>query len=70
MTQKIASKILIRAEENATGGHFNLTVTTKSGRQYGSWDEDINLEDEDFMEIYEDDSFTYIPYSEIESIQA
>ena len=70
MTQKIINKILVRAEENARAGHFNITVTTKSGRQYSSWDEDINTEDEDFLEIYEDDSFTYIPYSEIESLQA
>ena len=70
MTQKIAIKILVRAEENARGGHFNITVTTKGGRTYNSWDEDLNLEDEDFMEIYEDDTFTYIPYSEVESIQS
>lgn len=70
MTHKIIIKILVRIEENAQAGHYNVTILTKSGKKYSSWDEDINAEDEDFLEIYDDDSYTYIPYSEIESITA
>ena len=66
---KVITKIKGIAEDNETSTcDLIVKIRTTSGQEIKAWFDEINFIDNEILEIFTDDSYKFLTYSNIESI--